>query len=184
VFSLAVWALVTAAVSARHERLAQVTAARWVRNVAAAGALLQPLVFIPLWVAALLPLMAQRRQIHDLYSVYILDLCFVMPAFLLAAVLLWRRRGAGLVLASVMFVFGAVIIGSLAVSTLVGPVFGLPITLAGLLPSLLLTALFVALAAVVLRRLELPDPAEDRTEPTAPPEPVVQAEAAGPTEPR
>ena len=63
------------------------TLPRALRIVSAAGALLQPLIFYPLWIAMLLPLMSARNQFDSLYSVFILDLCFIMPAFLLLAVL-------------------------------------------------------------------------------------------------
>jgi hypothetical protein len=146
-FALAAWAVV---LSVRTVPVRVGPARTWVRLVCAAGALLQPLVFVPLWVVALLPLMAERRQIHSLYSVYILDLGFVMPAFLVAAVLLLRKRSAGWLLAPPMFVLGAVLIGSLAVSTLVGPMFGIPVAAASLVPSVVLAALFAVLAVLSL----------------------------------
>jgi hypothetical protein len=150
VFGIAVWSLVLAAASIRQAGPALAPWPRWVRNLCAAGALLQPIVFIPLWVAALLPLMAERRQLDSLYSVYILDLCFVMPAFLLAAVLVWRRRASGNLLAAVLFVLGSAVIGSLALSALVGPVFAVPVSATALVPPVVLTALFVALAVLAL----------------------------------
>lgn len=147
VFALAVWTIALAV----HGTPGGAGVPRpWARFVCAVGALLQPLVFVPLWIVALVPLMAERRQIDSLYSVYILDLGFVMPAFLVTAVLLLRRRPSGALLAPPMFVLGAVLIGSLAVSALVGPVFGIPITVPAILPSAVLTVLFAVLATVSL----------------------------------
>jgi hypothetical protein len=69
------------------------------------------------------------------------------------------------VLAPVMFVLGAVLIFSLALGELVKPAFGSPITTAGLLPPTLLTALFVALAVLHLRKLSFSPSAHPPTEP-------------------
>ncbi|MEO3934454.1 hypothetical protein WMO79_16790 [Micrococcaceae bacterium Sec7.4] len=63
-----------------------------IRVLSASGALLQPLIFYPLWIGMLLPLMRNGDQIDSLYFVFILDLCFVMPAFLILAVLTFRSR--------------------------------------------------------------------------------------------
>lgn len=151
VFALATWTLVAAAVSTAHSRWRPTALPGWARILIAAGALLQPLVFVPLWVSALLPLMAERRQIDSLYSIYILDLVVIMPAFLIAAVLVLRRRPSGLLLAAVLFVLGAVLMLSLVASAVAGPLFGVALTLQALLPPVLLTALFAALALLALR---------------------------------
>jgi hypothetical protein len=66
------------------------------------------------------------------------------------ALLLLRKRPSGSLLAPPMFVLGAVLIGSLAVSALVGPAFGVPLTVASVLPSAVLTVLFSVLAVVSL----------------------------------
>lgn len=147
VFALAVWTIVLAARSIPVDAGVPTS---WARIVCSVGALLQPLVFVPLWIVALVPLMAERRQIDSLYSVYILDLGFVMPAFLVTAVLLLRRLPSGSLLAPPMFVLGTVLIGSLAVSALVGPVFGIPTTGESLLPSAVLAVLFAVLTTVSL----------------------------------
>jgi predicted lipid-binding transport protein (Tim44 family) len=68
-------------------------------------------------------------------------------------------------LAPVMFVLGAVLIFSLALGELLKPAFGSPITMAGLLPPTLLTALFVALAVLHLKKLSFRPSAASSTEP-------------------
>jgi hypothetical protein len=114
----------------------------------------------------LIPIMVTREQIDSLYSIFILDLAFIMPAFLLVAVGQFRDRSWAVVLAPVMFVLGAVLIFSLALGELVKPIFGSPITLAGLLPPTLLTALFVALAVLHLKKLSFRPTADPPIEPS------------------
>jgi hypothetical protein len=152
VFALATWTLVSAAVAIGRAQPDVRTPERWTRRSIVAGSAMQPLLFIPLWVAALLPLMAERKQIDSLYSIYILDLAVVMPAFLIAAVLTMRRRPAGLLLAAGLFVLGAALMLSLALSSLLG----VGLTAAGLLPPLLLMVLFAGLAVLSLRLVGAP----------------------------
>ncbi|NVB81168.1 MAG: hypothetical protein HOV81_22420, partial [Kofleriaceae bacterium] len=46
--------------------------------------------------------------------VHVIDLSFVLPAFLVAAVQLWRRRSDGFLYAPVLLAFGAVMAASIA----------------------------------------------------------------------
>ena len=153
IFGAASWLLVLGAVSVVRRLADEVRLPRQLQILSAVGALLQPLIFYPLWISMLIPLMATREQIDSLYSIFILDLAFIMPAFLLVAVGLFRGRSWAVVLAPVMFVLGAVLIFSLALGELVEPAFGSPITLAGLLPPALLTVLFTVLAVLNLSTL-------------------------------
>jgi len=110
----------------------------------------------------LLPLMTRRDQIDSLHSIFILDLCFIMPAFLFIAVGSFGNRGWAILLGPAMFVLGGALILSLALGELVKPAFGMPVTAAALTPPAVLTALFVVLAFVHLGALRLPPPARQR----------------------
>jgi hypothetical protein len=151
VFALSFWALVVGGISLRREVVAAARLPRWTRIVSFCGALLQPLVFYPLWIASLLPLMAEHRQIRSYYSIYVLDLCFIMPAFFVLAILVLRARGLGLVLAPAMFLFGGVLMLSLALGPLVAPRRDLQIDLG----SIALAALFFALGGLHLGLLRI-----------------------------
>lgn len=150
---MAAWLLVLGAVDVVHRTGDRAALTRRVSRISAVGALLQPLIFYPLWIGMLIPLMVNRDQIDSLYSIFILDLVFIMPAFLLVAVGLFRGRSWAAVLAPVLFVFGALLIFSLALGELVKPAFGSPITVAGVVPPTLLTLLFGGLAILHLTRL-------------------------------
>jgi hypothetical protein len=157
IFGIGAWLLVLGAVDVVRNTADQASLPRRLRRVSAAGAFLQPIVFYPMWIGLLIPLMVHRNQIDSLYSIFILDLVFIMPAFLLVAIGLMAARGWALVLAPVMFVIGAVLMFSLALGEIMKPAFRLPTTTAGLVPPILLTILFVALAVVNLVRLSFRD---------------------------
>ena len=165
IFGIAAWLVVLGAVDVVHYTADRASLTRQFSKISAGGALLPPLIFYPLWISMLIPIMVTREQIDSLYSIFILDLVFIMPAFLLVAVGQFRGRSWAVLLAPVMFILGAVLIFSLALGELVKPAFGSPITMAGLLPPTLLTALFVALAVLHLKKLSFRPSAAPPTEP-------------------
>ena len=154
IFTLTFWALVSAGICLR--RNTQLPGLpRALRIASASGALLQPMIFYPLWIAMLLPLMSTRNQIDSLYSIYILDLCFIMPAFLLLAVLTYRAHPLGLLLLPAMYVLGFTLIFSLALGELVKPLWDLEFNTAAFWTSLALSLFFAVLGALHLARLDL-----------------------------
>lgn len=154
IFALTFWALVSAGICLRRDTQAP-GLSRALRITSASGALLQPLIFYPLWIAMLLPLMSTGNQIDSLYSIYILDLCFIMPAFLLLAVLTYRAHPLGLLLLPAMYVLGFTLIFSLALGELVKPLWGLDANTSAFWTSLALSLFFAVLGALHLARLDL-----------------------------
>lgn len=158
IFATAFWSLLFGAVAAAREWGPGASLDRRARQLSAVGALLQPVVFYPLWITMLIPLMVDRRQIDSLYSIFVLDLCFIMPAFLFVALGTWAGRGTALVLAPVMYVLGAALILSLALGELAKPLFDLSTSATGLVPAAGLTFVFLGLSILHLTRLRLPAP--------------------------
>ena len=110
IFGMAAWLGALGAIDIMRRTADRATLSRRVNRVLAVGALLQPLIFYPLWWSVLIPLMVHRDRIDSLYSIFILDLVFIMPAFLLVAVGLFRARGWAVLLAPVLFVLGRAVL--------------------------------------------------------------------------
>jgi hypothetical protein len=155
IFALSFWSLIYGVATIRQEILHTVTLTRPMRYVSVAGSLLQPLLFYPLWISALLPLMEAGRKIESLYSIYILDLCFIMPAFLILAIMTLKKRGLGLVLTPAMFILGFTLIFSLVIGELVKPLYQQTPDISALTMSLLLSLLFLVLAGFHLWNLKI-----------------------------
>jgi hypothetical protein len=153
IFGLAFWSLVYGVANIRHEILYKTTLSKPIRYASVAGLLLQPLIFYPLWISALIPLMQTGRRIEFLYSIYILDLCFTLPAFLLLAVMTLKKQGLGLVLTPAMFVQGFILMSSVVIGELVKPFYRLTPDAAEMITALLLSLLFLVLAGFHLRNL-------------------------------
>lgn len=94
-------------------------------------------------------------RIENLFSVYILDLCFIMPAFAYLAIQMLRNQPTGYVLTPIIFILGFFLIFSLAVSELVKPLFDKSVLVGPLVMSLSLSLLFLVAACLHLSKLEL-----------------------------
>ncbi|HSO89953.1 MAG TPA: hypothetical protein VLR70_02270 [Arthrobacter sp.] len=155
VFGLSFWGMVYTAVELRADGPRRARLQRGIRVLSASGALLQPIIFYPLWIAMLLPLMRTGDQIDSLYSVFVLDLCFIMPAFLILAVLTFRSRWPGLVFMPALYLLGFTLIFSLALGELFKPLFDVPVSALSLWSSILLSAFFLVLGGLHLWKLDL-----------------------------
>lgn len=155
IFGLSFWSIVYGVASIRQEILQKVELSGLMRNISSGFSLFVALVFNALWIIQLLPLIQTGEKIEFLYSVYILDLCFIMPAFMILGIMALRKAGLGLLLIPAMFILAFTLIFSLAVSEMVKPLYDLTITIGGLGPSLILSILFLILAALHLRKLKL-----------------------------
>ncbi|VXC21867.1 conserved membrane hypothetical protein [Arthrobacter sp. 9AX] len=154
IFAAALWAVVYETV-ALCRRTVQVSLPRGVRLLSASGALLQPVMFYPLWIAMLLPLMAARQKIESIYSVFILDLCLIMPAFLILAIAAMRGQKTGLLLLPAAYVLGFSLILSLAAAEPAKEVFGSRFDPVAFWLWLALSLFFLVLGSLHLRLLRV-----------------------------
>jgi len=155
IFGLSFWSMVYSVAKIRQYIWQTLELPKIIRNVSVGFSLLVALVFDALWLSQLWPLLQAGQKIEFLYSVYILDLCFIMPAFIFAAIMLARKQVLGLLLTPALFVLGFTLIFSLAVSETVKPLYGLAIETGGILPSIVLSVLFLILAVFYLRNLQI-----------------------------
>ena len=121
ILSLSFWSLVSSLASLKRDRIGRLEAPTAVRAVSTGFSLLVAAFFAVLWISALYPSVSTGKKIEYLYSVYILDLCFVMPAFVIVAVMVLRKQGLGLLLAPAMFILGVFVIFPLGLGEVAKP---------------------------------------------------------------
>ncbi|MBM3188792.1 MAG: hypothetical protein FJZ90_08740 [Chloroflexi bacterium] len=80
-----------------------------------------------IWISQLIPLLREGDRIEYTFSVYIIDLAFIMPAFVIASILAIRKRALGLVGLPALFFLGVGILSPLALAELLKPLrYGVP----------------------------------------------------------
>lgn len=133
----------------------RVSLPRPLRYVSAVFLGFNPLLFFPLWISQLLPLLRGRNRIDSIYSIYILDLASVMPAFVILAVLVLRNRSPALLLTPALFIKGFTLLFSAALGGLLKPFYGQVADAGEIALYLGLAMGFLALTVVLLRDIRL-----------------------------
>lgn len=155
IFALSFWGIIYGVSSLAEESRNSAFLGKKLRYISASGAMLQPVMFYPLWIAMLIPLMQSGNQIDSLYSIFILDLVFIMPAFFILSILTFKNTSFGIMLMPAIYILGFTLIFSLAVAEIVKPLFQMPIKMDALLQSLSLSVLFLVLGIVHLRKMKI-----------------------------
>ena len=112
-------------------------------------------IFTFLWTAALIPLMREQNRIDFMYSIYILDLCFVMPAFFITAVMSLRKHPFGILLAPAIMILGFFVIFPLGLNELAKPSFGMSISYGPMVMSFIFAFFMLTLAVLQLKMIRL-----------------------------
>lgn len=156
IFGLSFYSIVFSVGGIRKALLPAIGLPEGVRNISVGFLLLNPLIFYPLWISQIIPLMQTGRKIEFLYSIYILDLCFIMPAFVIVAVSAFRDKGLGMLLTPALFVMGFTLLFPLALGEFLKPLFfDQPMDTGGMGLFLVLSIVFLALAVMCLRNISI-----------------------------
>lgn len=112
-----------------------------------------------LWISRLIPLMRTGDRIEYLFSVFIIDLCFIMPGFVISGIMAIRNQPLGLVGLPALFILGVGILSPLALGEALRPLlFDLVFRSGEFWLYFILALVFLILAAVYLlnfRRKEM-----------------------------
>lgn len=154
VLALSVYGLALGLASLRTPFWSRLSVPNWMRYVAAAYAIFIAIMFNFIWLGQLQPLIQNADRIEYTFSVYVIDLSFIMPAMAIAGILALRRHALGIVSLPALFILGAGILSPLAIAELIKPArYGLTTNTGDLLLFGILSLIFLALTAVYLARL-------------------------------
>lgn len=127
----------------------------WLRYISSMFAILIAVMFNIIWFAQLIPLLRAGRRIEYTFSVYIIDLCFIMPAFVICAVMAMRKKVLGEIGLPGLFILGVGILGPLALAEALKPtLFDTARDPGELWLYLVLSGLFLVLAVLYLAKLK------------------------------
>lgn len=87
IFGLSFYSIVLGIAFISDDEHLKVRIGKGVKNLSAGISLMIPMLFYPLWISQLIPLMIEGNKIESAYSVYILDMAFVLPLFVVIPVM-------------------------------------------------------------------------------------------------
>jgi len=155
IFALSFWTLVYNLASIKAELLQRVELSKGMLKTSAVSAIVIALLFTFLWISALVPLMREHNRIEYLYSIYILDLCFIMPAFFITAVMSLRRRGFGILFMPAIFVIGFFVIFPLGLGEIAKPYYGQATNIGSMMVSFVFSIFMLVVGFLHLHKLKL-----------------------------
>ena len=97
-------------------------------------------------------------RIEYLYSIYVLDLCFVMPAFFMTALMSLRGRPVGILMTPAIMILGFFVIFPLGLNELAKPSWGMPVNYGSMAFSFAFSVYMLDLAFAQLRAIRLEYP--------------------------
>jgi len=155
IFALASFVIVYQIINIAADLPSRVTVSKRVRIFAAGFLLVNPLIFLPLWISQLIALIATGRKPEFTYSVYILDLCFIMPAIIAVAYMAIKNKGMGLLLTPAVLIKGFTLLFSVALGGIIRFAETQSGNMTEILFYLVLSLVFLLLTIYYLRKLEI-----------------------------
>jgi hypothetical protein len=155
VFASAFWSFVYSLSGFKSEAFAHLQVHRGIVRTTAVSSLVIAVLFTCLWITALIPLMREHNRIEFLYSIYILDLCFVMPAFVILAVMSLRRMPFGILMTPAMMILGFFVIFPLGLNEVAKPAFGMEVNYGSMVISFVFSLFMLGLAVLQLSKIRL-----------------------------
>ena len=124
IVALSFWSIVYGLVNLNQDVLRQTKASKWVINLSAGCLFFTAALFYILWTGQLLPLMRTGEKIEFFYSIFILDMAFVLPAILISGVLLIKKNVLGLIFTPILFFKAFTLLFSVGLGGLMKPLYG------------------------------------------------------------
>jgi len=124
IMALSFWGIVYSLAQIKEELLGRVKAPRIVSYVSAGSLLFTAVLFYFLWTGQIIPLMRTGEKLEFTYSIYILDMVFVLPALILSGILLLKKKAFGLILTPILFFKAFTLLFSVGLGSLLIPLFG------------------------------------------------------------
>jgi hypothetical protein len=155
IFGMSAYAIIYFLMSIKKEKLSDIQIPRSIRNISIIFAFINPLMFIPLWSSKIIPLILSGEKLEFMFSVFILDLCFIMPAFIIIAILAIKNRGWGILMIPPLFIIGFTMLLSVAVGGVLKPLYDQSIEMGELFMYIVLSVVFFVLTVVYLNNLKI-----------------------------
>jgi hypothetical protein len=152
-FASSFWSLIYGLSGFARPDLPRVMIPGAVLKTTAVSSIVIAILFTILWTLALLPLMHDHQRIEYLYSIYILDLCFIMPAFFITGVMALRGKPFGILMGPAVMILGFFVIFPLGLNELAKSSAGMPVNAGAMLMSFGFAAYMLAVGAYQLARI-------------------------------
>jgi len=124
IVSLSFWTLIYSFINMDKNEIENIKLNKAIRYLTISFLIFIPILFYSIWISELIPLIREGLKLEFMFSVYILDMVFVLPAFLITTYLLIKRNFFGYILAPLLFFKAFTLLFSVGLGGLIKPLFG------------------------------------------------------------
>ncbi|MHA1148639.1 MAG: hypothetical protein ACTSR8_10385 [Promethearchaeota archaeon] len=124
IFGLSFYSILFTLNYVNNKRIQNIQIPNLLRLTSALFLLACPIIFIPLWIGKLLLSIEAHQKVEYFSAIYILDLCFIMPLFIITAFMMIKNQELGLFLAPVLFLKTTALLFSVALGGLLISFYG------------------------------------------------------------
>ncbi len=123
IVTLSFWSLVYGLINIRQKALENIKLTKIIRYLTIGFLIFIPILFYSIWISELIPLMRTGEKLEFMFSIYIMDMVFVLPSFLISAYLITKRKLLGYVFAPLLFFKAFTLLFSVGLGGLIKPLF-------------------------------------------------------------
>lgn len=150
IFALSFWSIVYGLVNIDQDAIRDIRVPKLVRYLSTGCLIFVALLFYSLWIGQLLPLMRTGKKSEFAYSIFILDMVFVLPTLIMCAILIIRKNALGLIFAPMLFIKAFTLLFSVGLGGLVKPLYNQTADSGETAFYIILSVIFLALAILNL----------------------------------
>jgi len=155
IFGLSFYSIIYCAVNIDRTLLTTIRVPRSARLVAAVYLIINAVMFNIIWIGQLIPLIQTGTRLEYLFSIYILDLCFIMPLFFIVAAMGIKNKNLGLLAMPSLLALGFLVLIPLVIAEISKPLFyGLTMAMEGIFLFMPLALIFISIAGFYLWKME------------------------------
>jgi hypothetical protein len=124
VFALSLLGMIVGISGFTSDLVKKVSLPRWIKNCGIIFLLLIVIIFTSKWISDLIPY-TQNHTVPEFYAIYILDLCIIMPCFIVIIYMLLKNMKLSYILLGIALLKTATLILSVAIGSFIAPAYGL-----------------------------------------------------------
>ncbi len=158
IFSLSFFSLIYSISNLKKDELQKITIPPPLRFGCLGYLFINASIFYFLWISQLIPLMKIGDRIEYMFSIFIFDLCFIMPSSIILAIMNIKEKALGKGLIPSFFIVGCFILFPLVIAEIAKPLlFESPILIESLLLYLILPLILLSLTIMYFWKGKMTD---------------------------
>ncbi|MGD1823613.1 MAG: hypothetical protein ACPKM0_12735 [Pleomorphochaeta sp.] len=156
ILSFSIYSFIISLSSINKEKLNTLNLNSFYSKLTSFYAIFIAIMFNFIWISQLIPLIHSSNRIEYTFSVYIIDLVLVMPAFIILAFLVLRKKAIGYLLLPSLYILGFLILFPLALSEVIKSIFfNLPFVFNDFILFFVLSVVFLVFSILSIINLKL-----------------------------